>query len=277
MNRYSWGLMLVAISWGLTFPALKVVSASLNGLEITALRFSICSIFIIPFLLKASKQSWRDGFILAIVGVLSYTTQAYGINYISPSRSAVISNFSIVFSPMLLLFMRKSPKIRSWLASCMALFGIFLLSWSGGSDLRGDSLTLLTAVFYTTWVFLLSRYAARNSTISLAAIQLVCVAGLSWFAIALTQHGFMESFHKVSYLSNVAWMSLIYLGLIVSGCMTFIQTWAQKRIESTKAALIYGTEPVFACLFSWLWLGESLSYIAIFGLFIVAASIAMGT
>ena len=41
--RYPLLLLLVTVVWGLTFPVLKVATAQLSGVEITALRFLIAA------------------------------------------------------------------------------------------------------------------------------------------------------------------------------------------------------------------------------------------
>jgi hypothetical protein len=58
-------------------------------------------------------------------------------------------------------------------------------------------------------------------------------------------------------------------------CVAFLETAALKRLSSTEASLLYSTEPVWACLFGFLVLGERITAAtAVGGALIVAACVA---
>jgi len=48
-------------------------------------------------------------------------------------------------------------------------------------------------------------------------------------------------------------------GLLCTALAFTVQAWAQRYTSSTRTALIYALEPVFAWITSWIVLGESLS------------------
>jgi drug/metabolite transporter (DMT)-like permease len=52
---------------------------------------------------------------------------------------------------------------------------------------------------------------------------------------------------------------LMYLGVVATAGMLFLQALAQRFVSADKAALIYALEPVFAALFAWGFLAEVLS------------------
>jgi drug/metabolite transporter (DMT)-like permease len=52
------------------------------------------------------------------------------------------------------------------------------------------------------------------------------------------------------------WVSAIYLGLVATALVFALQLKLQRYTTSTHTALIFALEPVFAALFSWLWIGE---------------------
>ena len=54
-------------------------------------------------------------------------------------------------------------------------------------------------------------------------------------------------------------LALAYCGVAATAVALLLQMRAQKDLSSGRAALLFCTEPVFASLASWLWLGERLS------------------
>ena len=64
-------LLVATLVWGTTFPLLKSASATLSGLEISTLRFLAASVVMLPFALKAPRQSWRDGALLGVVALVA--------------------------------------------------------------------------------------------------------------------------------------------------------------------------------------------------------------
>jgi drug/metabolite transporter (DMT)-like permease len=55
--------------------------------------------------------------------------------------------------------------------------------------------------------------------------------------------------------------------------MLFLQAMAQRHVTANKAALVYAMEPVFAALFAWMWIAESLTLVAAVGAALVVAAV----
>jgi drug/metabolite transporter (DMT)-like permease len=60
-------------------------------------------------------------------------------------------------------------------------------------------------------------------------------------------------------------LGLVYLGVVATAGMLFLQALAQRHVSADQAAVIYAMEPVFAALFAWWWLAEGLSAQAALG------------
>ncbi len=257
MKRAALLLLLVTIVWGTTFPLLKTAAATLSGIEISALRFCIAALCMAPFALKAPRVAWRDGALLGAVALVSYVAQAYGLEHISANRSAFLTSLNVLMVPGLGLALgaRLTPQIFA--AAVLACLGIGLLSWEGGGNAVGDAATLLCAFAYALYVILLSRSAPRHDARALAATQIVLMAvfGVLWLVLGAF---FDTRLATLAQRSLPILPTLLYLGLIATAAMLFLQALAQRSIPAEKAAVIYAMEPVFATLFAWLWLGESL-------------------
>lgn len=257
-------LLLVTLVWGTTFPLLKSAASSLSGVEISALRFLVAGLCMLPFVRKASSATWRDGAILGALALVSYVAQAYGLEHISSNRSAFLTSLNVLMVPFIgLLFGGRLSTIMV-AAAALACAGIGLMSWEGGGNLLGDGATVLCALAYALYVIVLSQRASRHEARQLAATQIVLMAVFSSLWMALASLGS----DALATLPARAWPQLgtvVYLGLIASAAMLFLQAVAQRHVSADKAAVIYAMEPVFAALFGWLWLTESLTLRAAVG------------
>lgn len=267
-------LLVVTLVWGTTFPLLKSASATLSGVEISALRFLVAGVVMLPFALKAPRAAWRDGALLGIVALVSYVTQAFGLEHISSNRSAFITSLNVLMVPFLGLALGGRLSLQVLAAGALACFGIGLLSWEGGGNWAGDGATLVCALAYAIYVILLSRCAAAHNPRTLAATQIVLMAA---FAL-LWMLGTGVSGNRLATLParlEPAWASVLYLGLVASAGMLFLQAMAQRHVAAEKAAVIYAMEPVFASVFGWLWLSESLGPRGLVGGALVVGAVVM--
>jgi drug/metabolite transporter (DMT)-like permease len=69
---------------------------------------------------------------------------------------------------------------------------------------------------------------------------------------------------------------LLYLGVMASAAMFFLQAVAQRHVSAEKSAVIYAMEPVFAALFAWVWLAETMTLRAVLGAVIVVVAVVLG-
>jgi drug/metabolite transporter (DMT)-like permease len=250
-------LLLVTLVWGTTFPLMKAASATLSGVEISALRFLVAGVVMLPFALKASRTAWRDGALLGVVALVSYVTQAVGLEYISSNRSAFITSLNVLMVPFLGLALGGRLSLQVIAAGAIACLGIGLLSWEGGGNWVGDGVTLLCALAYAIYVILLSRRAGAHHPRTLAATQIVLMAAFAVVWMLASGLG-SERLATLPARLEPTLLPILYLGLVASAGMLFLQAVAQRHVAAEKAAVIYAMEPVFAALFGWLWLSELL-------------------
>jgi drug/metabolite transporter (DMT)-like permease len=126
---------------------------------------------------------------------------------------------------------------------------------------------------YAGYVIFLSRKAGLHSARTLAATQIVWMAllGSVWAWAASLGTDRMHTLPE--RIDTQILLGLAYLGVVATAGMLFLQAMAQRHVSADKAALIYAMEPVFAALFAWIWLAESLSWMAAFGAVIVVSAV----
>lgn len=252
-------LLAVTVVWGTTFPLLKSMAGSLNGLEISACRFVLAAICMLPFLLKAPRRAWLDGAILGGLGLASYVTQAYGLEYISSNRSAFLTSLNVLMVPFLGYLFGSRLSWLALFAAALACCGIGLMSWEGGGNLPGDSITIVCALAYALYVIVLSQRSGRHEAKHLAATQISLMALFATLGV-LVQGAHGGSLATLPARVAPHFMTLLFLGAIASAGMLFLQALAQREVTAEKAAVIYAMEPVFAAVFGYLWLNESLGW-----------------
>ena len=246
----------------------------LSGLEVSTLRFLLGAVFMLPFALRAPKQTWKDGGWLGLIVLVSYVSQAYGLQYISSNRSAFLTSLNVLMVPLLGIFFGARPTLVVFVAALIAVSGIGLMSWDGGAHFWGDAATVLGAFAYALDVILLAKVAKRHVAHQLAATQIIWMAimGSLWMGLSALGTDRLETLPE--RVDGTVLAGLIYLGVIAGAGMLFLQAVAQRHVTADKAALVYAMEPVFAAMFAWMWLGEMLTaQAAIGGVMVVAAVI----
>ncbi len=258
-------LLLVTLVWGTTFPLLKMASSTLSGVEISGIRFVLAAVCMAPFMRKVPWRTWVDGAVLGALALVSYVSQAFGMQYISSNRSAFLTSLAVLMVPLLGLFWGARLSAITLCAALLACVGIGFMSWEGGAHWVGDSATVLCALAYALYVIVLSQRSSGHDSRQLTATQIAFMAVLSGVWIAGASFLGDGSLGTLPERLAPHGVLLLYLGVIATAGMLLLQAMAQRQVPADKAAVIYAMEPVFAALFAWLWLNEVLSSRAALG------------
>ena len=275
-GRHVLVLLLVTMVWGLTFPILKVATAQVSGVEISALRFVIAALCMAPFARHVPRHTWRDGLVLGALALLSYVAQAYGLQYISSNRSAFITSLNVIMVAMLAWCLGAQPPKLVFVAALLACIGMGLMSFDGGSHLLADASTVFGALAYAAYVLVLSGRASAHRPHLLATAQMFWMALLGCLLMA-SDAGVQEWQTLPERLTLPVLGGLLYLGVLASALVSLLQASAQRHVPAAQAAVIYAMEPVFAALFAWLWLAELLTMRAALGAVIVVFAVLLST
>lgn len=251
--------------WGTTFPLLKDAITNISPSVLICSRFLVAAIAFIPFCRKLNQQLVRDGVILGVTLFVAFATQIIGLETTSANRAAFITSLNVILVPILASALGKPVSIKAFLAAGIAIAGIGVMSWEGGSLVVGDLWVFGCAVSYAIYILVLDSVTLKHQAIKLTAVQLVVVAvlGIVW---ALPE--FFGQIPKISSNSGV----ILYLGLIASAATILIQAVAQRKVSATQTAIIYTLEPVFAAVFAFWLLGESLGVRGMLGAGMVIGS-----
>lgn len=275
MTRRRADLLLItaAAVWGVSFVVVKEALTSASPLLFLAARFTIATIVLAPFVnLRGgfSRAELRAGVVLTALLASGFATQAYGLQYTTPARSAFIVAMSSVLAPFIALVMLKHR--TGWMvfiALLIAGAGIYFLTAPDAGGLnKGDLWTLITAVVFGGHIVAVSEFSKRFDAQRLVWLQLPGTAIGSLIAALL-----VENLRFDWSPSLVA--ALLFLAIMSTVVALVWQFKAQREMSSARASLIFCFEPVFAAVTSWLFWGETFSAAQGLGAGLILASMVL--
>ncbi len=250
-------LLTAAAVWGVSFVVVKEALASASPLLFLAARFTIATLVLTPFVsLRGgfSRGELRAGLILTLLLASGFATQAYGLQYTTPARSAFIVAMSSVLAPFIaVILLRHRTGWMVVVALLLAGLGIYFLTAPDAGGLnKGDLWTLITAVVFGGHIVAVSEFSKQFDAQRLVWLQLPGTAiGSLIAALLFEQLRFDWSFSLVA--------ALLFLAVMSTVVALVWQFRAQRAMSSARASLIFCFEPVFAALTSWLFWGERFS------------------
>src|SRR3990172_6200066 len=235
-------LVLITLIWGTTFVLIKSSLEYCSTFLFLALRFFIAALFVRVWFYQELKSippaTWAAGSIIGFFLSAGNFFQRAGLGFTTASKSAFFTSTVVIYVPMIAVFLaRERLRLSSILAVIIVTIGLFLLTSPQGQGFNwGDFLTIFCAIAF--------------------AFQLVFIF----------DQVFLASEWKF-------WVSLLYLSVIASSLVFFLQLRYQKETTATKAAIIYCLEPLFASGIAYLSIGETFTTIGIIGAGVVIAGI----
>ena len=266
------------VIWGSAFIAQSVGMDKIGPFTFQAVRCFLAVVFLFPASALFSKGKpfwkswadpalWRSGVICGLALFAASSLQQTGLVYTDAGKAGFLTAMYIVFVPFLGLFLGQKPGRNALLSLIPAIVGLYLLSCTSVSGInKGDVLLLLCAVAFSVQILLIDRHCAGLDGLKLNCIQALVAAVLSvpWALLTETVDA-----------SRIAscWLPLGYAGVLSMGVAYTLQIVGQKRVAPSAAALLMSLESVFAALFGWLLLHETMTGAELLGCVLVFAAV----
>ena len=232
----------LALIWGGTFLATRTILREVGPFTLLACRFGLGALTL-ALVARAwpTREETRIGVGIGVVVALCYGGQTVALATIDSSLSAFLTASGVPLVAILqATILRQSPAGRVWVAAGFAAVGVALMGLRAGGVARfgaAEFLTLGSAAMGALQVVLVGRWAERFDPARFTMVQLATVAALcSPFALAEA--------HPVPRAGTVGLVFL--MGIVATGGVLALMTWAQRTVEPARAVLIYALEPVFA-------------------------------
>ena len=267
--KYSLVLILVSAIWGFSFVAQRSGMDYVGPYTFNGVRFLLGSLSLLPlyFLQKDRVKLSRDQFKkIALSGLLlgsalfiAASLQQIGMQYTTAANGGFITSLYVVLVPIFYLFLKRKVRVHIWIGAILAVIGLYFLSVKDGLSINwGDSLVLMSAIFWAIHVMMIGYFAPKYSILLISIIQFATTAILS-LAVAF-------AIEDVIWTQIVqGYIPIVYGGLFAVGIAYTLQVFAQKKVASEQAAIILSFESAFAMLGGWLLLNEQHGWRSLMG------------
>ena len=271
-TRGSLMLLLCAMVWGAAFVAQSAGMNYVGPFTIQATRYFLSGLVLLPVIAlrdkkgisvrpagKAAKRQLLCGVICGALLCTASIIQQYGIIHTTVGKSGFVTALYIVFVPILGALMGRRAGLKVWLCALTAVFGMYLLCvGSGFSVSGGDLLTLGCAVLFAVHICYVGAVVPHMDGVRLSCVQFLVCSALSAVGMLLS-----EAPNWSSVLP--CWWPIVYAGVFSGGVAYTFQIIGERDVQPALASLLMSLESVFAALFGWLLLGQTLSARELFG------------
>ncbi|MFN0085653.1 MAG: DMT family transporter [Blastocatellia bacterium] len=271
-------LIALALMWGTSHVITKSILATHSPAFYTSMRFGLASVcFALMFSKHLRRSEPAEVLRGALLGVCSFAGIAFyvaGLSFTQASKAGFITGLYLVFTPVLgFLLFHARPSRNQMVGLAIAVAGFALLSFPtrGEAINWGDLLVLLAAIAWATHIAATSAFARGSDIRTLAAVQVMTVALLAYLGFFLLRGLGLET--RENLMDWKFGAQIGYMAVMVTFVAALVQTWAQGKVSSTHAAILYALEPATAAVFAYLVLGERLGVRGWIGATLIVAGV----
>lgn len=275
--KYDFLLLLTSAIWGFAFVAQRAGMEYLGPLTFNGIRFALGSLALLPamilqrkaYLNKSSAFEDRKLFLAGLAaGILVFagaSFQQIGIVYTTAGKAGFITGLYVVIVPFLGLAWKQRTPFLTWIASFLALTGLYFLSVKGNFHMeKGDFLVLISAFFWAVHVQFIAKFSPQMNPLELSFLQFATCSLLSLLS------GFTLEKPQIEEIFSAS-IPLLYAGLLSVGIGYTLQVIAQQKSPPSHTAIILSLESVFAVIGGALILDENLTTRELLGCILMLA------
>jgi len=271
------------IFWGISFIWFKVANKTFQPITIVFLRLLFSVILLTSYLfiskgfMKIRKGDFKLFLTLAVFEPFFYFIgESYGLTYVSATVCSVMISIIPVFATIgAWLIFREKLKMINYAGIIISFAGVlvFLLNKEGSIsyNLTGLALLLFAVVSATGYNLTLSRLVGKYSPGYIVNVQNIigAILFLPVFIILDFKTFIHQSYAPVTFLPVIALAAF-------ASCSAFILfAYSVSKIGILKANVFTNFIPLVTALFSFILMGDKLTFQNIVGMIVVIAGILM--
>ena len=266
-------LLFVTILWGSAFAVMRLAAAHGSVFILNGLRFLLGALLLLPFAKLRGAFNRANLVYVGLAGFALYVAvslQQAGLATTTAGNGGFITSLYVVIVPLLLwVFWKDRPSPLTGVSVLMAITGGYLLSTAGRFQVKsGDILIFISTLFWALHVVIVSKVQGKMEALPFALGQFSVCAALN-----LVTGLFLEHPSQADMLAVLP--AILYTGLFSIAIGFTLQVVAQKHTPANDAALIMSLESVFAVLFGWALLRETLLPVQSLGCILILAAVAL--
>lgn len=275
--RYDLIPVLMTMIWGATFLVTKDTLKLIGPFTYLSLCYLVATVILFAIfhrrLVHITRAELLCGLLIGVVLFAGYALQTVGMQWTSVSKTGFLTGLYVPLVPLFsLLFLRQRIALTAWIGVLLSLAGLFLLSVNKQLNLSiglGEWFLLACAFAFAMQIVLISKFAPALDAINLTIIQLALTTVLSFLAVPLHRE-------PIAAPPLLVWVPICLVGMLDMAFTLVSMNWVQQYISSTRAALIYSLEPLWAAFFGVLLAGDVLSLAAWIGCGCIFAGMVVG-
>lgn len=267
--------MVCCALWGSAFPFIKIgynlfnVDSSDTSSQIlfAGLRFASAGVLVIAAgsvlyrrpLVPKKQNIVYVGWLALFQTILQYTFFYIGLAHTSGTKGSIINSSSVFFAVIISCLILKQEKITAKkIIGCVIGFaGTVLVNLNsggigGGVSFAGEGLILLSSISYAVSSVLIKRFSDYENTVILSGYQFA-LGGAIMILFGIISGGHLSASDPLKSAAL-----LIYLAFLSAAAYTL---WGilLKFNDVSRVAVFGFMTPVFGCIFSALFLKETLA------------------
>lgn len=280
-----WYLYLVILGHqivtALAFPMAKLGLNEIEPFTYALFRFALASIVYIPvlFLLRKKKviplRVHLKIFLIGIIIIpLNQVVFLVGQSRTTAGHSSLLfATIPIFIYILAIIFLKEKATIRQTLGIIIAAVGVYLILSNGHFEFDGDYLVgdLLILVAVLAWA--VATIMVKPLAVEYGAFRVTGLALLYGSLLYMPYGIYRFLSFDTSTLTISAYISVLYLALVVSVLAYFLWYWVLKYMAASRVAVIQNIQPIIATAVAVVLLNETIGQNFIIGGIIIIAGV----
>jgi len=258
-------VILMSALWGSNFVVVEAfTTAETSASLFAATRFWFAALGLLPFLF--TKQKLTSELVLGGLEVglwvgLGYCCQAIGLVTTTANKSAFIASLQVLFVVLYNAITTGKLERKAAASTLLGLLGVGLIELAGHGGLNvGDLWSIGMPVFFGFSYIRIAKFMSKypDAALPFSALQMLGVALLAtvW---AIFDQGQLPLPQLADLLSGGSLVAIAYTGLITTAFAVILQSLSYKRLPTTEVSVLLVTEPVWAGVFSAIFLHSQMN------------------
>lgn len=280
MNKKSYIYLFLGITTFSTYEIVgKMIGSGIPAVSLTALRFLIGGLLLLPFALKEKSNSFsfnqKTVSKILIVGVLNVTISMVllqlAVFYSKAILAAIIFSANPVFVGIFSIFFEKEKLSKlNIIGLLIGLVGLILIPFSEKNLFDGSNNMLLGVILAisSSLVFGIYTVLSKIYVNEIGCFKLNSYAFISGSMVLFLASRLLGL--DMTFELNVSNLSLLlYLSIVVTGIGYFWYFEGLKNISTTQGAMFFYLKPAISGILAFIFLGETLTIFQVMGFLIV--------
>ncbi len=268
-------LILVAVIWGSSLTAIKLVVDDLGAMWTAAARVGIGFAVVLPFFLfkvqwPKSMAAWWSLTLVALLNmVIPFILVSWSMKHIDAGIGALLLGTTPFVAMVMGHFLTQDERITTYkiVAVMLAVSGIAILA--GADALRGigaaaifaQLAVILSGACYVSAGFLMRRMDLNPVAFTTLALGIgtAMLVAVSWFWVRLPQN----------LPAGSDLIALVWLGVVPTGLAYVLRYFLVRRVGVSTFALAMNAVPIFGIIIAAAVLGEAVAWTTLLALGLV--------